>query len=589
MSANPIENNTTPKTTGSLEEVFRHHLGEEAAVPPRPVLWDQIDNSLLIRQNETYRRRLVATRWVAAASLLLATLAGTGWWAGRTNVPGGATIATSGQRVVTGTQAGRVNAPAAPGRKRVAGHSNAALAANSPAASTDGAALLGKAASNNGTSTTPKSDAGISYNQRSAIKNRAAMAAATHNKYSGFSSASTARYAVGNGSIPSSAAQNGLALNGRTAATGTAAAVVANETSAPVVNSVLVTARSEEQASNQPAGRVLAAADVAGTATGAAAGTSAAIGGGTAGAVSSGATATSSLAATTTSAATVAPEEMGLLAARQPSLSLANATTLPNGLTTVPVGDLPAATDAHRWHYGASYTVGVFNPNANFSRAGIAPEFDYDRGPAFGTDSPTLTEAAATEYRNNLRPGLSQRIALLATRQLRGHWSLSTGAEFTQATAQSASSSSFVGEQLFDLGQAGTTRPLHTTNFRYRMASIPLEMRYANPAKRGWSLYGRLGGVVTALLGVRSDVQGDPEATRTYSIASTGGPYRRVMGSLRGAAGTQFRTSTGKWAFTVGPMAEIGLVALNAHPVERYFAQNHPYSFGLEAGVEFGR
>ncbi|WP_460504252.1 hypothetical protein, partial [Hymenobacter agri] len=76
MSANPIENNDTPKTTGSLEELFRHHLGEEAAVPPRPMLWDQIDNSLLIRQNEQYRRRLVATRWVAAASLLLASLAG---------------------------------------------------------------------------------------------------------------------------------------------------------------------------------------------------------------------------------------------------------------------------------------------------------------------------------------------------------------------------------------------------------------------------------------------------------------------------------------------------------------------------------
>ena len=331
---------------------------------------------------------------------------------------------------------------------------------------------------------------------------------------------------------------------------------------------------------------MLAAADVAGTT---AAGASAVAGGSTAGALGSGVASTSSLATTTASAATVAPEEMSLLAARQSSLSLANASTLPNGLTTVSVEDLPAAADAHRWHYGASYTAGVFNPNVNFSRAGVESEFDYDRGPAFGTDSPKLSEVAATEYRNNLRPGLSQRIALLATRHLRGHWSLSTGAEFTQATAQSASSSSFVGEQLFDLGQAGTNRPLHTTDFRYRMASIPLEVRYSNPVKRGWSLYGRLGGVVTALLGVRSDVEGDPEATRTYSIASTGGPYRRVMGSLRGAAGTQFRTSSGKWALTVGPVAEIGLVALNAHPVQSYLAQSHPYSFGLEAGVEFGR
>ena len=95
MSANPIDENTTPKTTGSLEELFRHHLGQEAAVSPRPMLWDQIDNSLLIRQNESYRRRLVATRWVAAASLLLATLAGTGWWAGRTGLVGSPEMATT--------------------------------------------------------------------------------------------------------------------------------------------------------------------------------------------------------------------------------------------------------------------------------------------------------------------------------------------------------------------------------------------------------------------------------------------------------------------------------------------------------------
>src|SRR6476469_7547853 len=104
MSANPLENNSTPKTTGSLEELFRHHLGEEAAVPPRPMLWDQIDNSLLIRQNEQYRRRLVATRWVAAASLLLATLAGTGWWAGRTGLVGSPEMATVNSPAANGQQ-----------------------------------------------------------------------------------------------------------------------------------------------------------------------------------------------------------------------------------------------------------------------------------------------------------------------------------------------------------------------------------------------------------------------------------------------------------------------------------------------------
>ena len=589
MSANPIENNPTPKTTGSLEELFRHHLGEAAAVPPRPMLWDQIDNSLLIRQNETYRRRLVATRWVAAASLLLATLAGSGWWASRTEGLSDAEMAANRQRAAMGSPAGRATIAATLGLKDVAGQSNASLAANRPAAGTKGAALSGKASGNNGTSSS--ADATAAATRGVVATNRAVVAAATHSKYTGFGPASAARYSAGNYSASSSASQNGSASDGRTAATGTVAAVATSETLAAAATSAAAQARFDEQSSNertlnQHSGRMLAAAGVAGTT---AAGTSAVIGGGsTAGAMSSGVAATPSLAATAISAATVATEEMSLLATRPTALSLADATTLPDGLATVPVENLPAI-DAHRWHYGASYAAGVFNPNVDFSRAGIAPEFDYNRGPAFGTDSPALTEVAATEYRNNLRPGLSQRIALLATRHLRGHWSVSTGAEFTQATAQSASASSFVGEQLFDLGQAGTNRPLHTTDFRYRMASIPLEVRYNNPVKRGWSLYGRLGGVVTALLGVRSDVQGDPEATRTYSIASTGGPYRRVLGSLRGAAGTQFRTSTGKWAFTMGPVADIGLVALNAHPVQSYFAQSHPYSFGLEAGVEFGR
>jgi len=36
-------------------------------------------------------------------------------------------------------------------------------------------------------------------------------------------------------------------------------------------------------------------------------------------------------------------------------------------------------------------------------------------------------------------------------------------------------------------------------------------------------------------------------------------------------------------------MAEIGLVSLNAHPVQSYLAQSRAYSFGIEASVEFGR
>lgn len=301
------------------------------------------------------------------------------------------------------------------------------------------------------------------------------------------------------------------------------------------------------------------------------------------------ATIETALAAATGATAGAAAAQVDLLTAHPAALSMTEPGTLPQGLAALTLADeAPVATDAHRWHYGASYSASVFNPNIDFSRAGIEPKYDYNQSPGFGTQSPALTEVAAAQYRENLRPGLSQRIALLASRHLAGHWSLRTGAEYTQANAQSASTLAFVGEQLPDVGQS-IAAPRQATNFRYQLASVPVEVRYDNPVKRGWSIYGHLGGVVSALLGVRSDVTGSPEATRTYSIASGGMPYRRVMGSVRGGAGAQFRTNTGKWAFAIGPVAEIGLVSMNAHPVQSYFAQPRPYSFGMEAALEFGR
>ncbi|WP_210513601.1 porin family protein [Hymenobacter terricola] len=578
MSINPIDENATPKTTGSLEELFRHHLGEEAAVPPRPMLWDQIDNSLLIRQNEIYRRRLTATRWVAAASLLLATLAGTGWWSIRDSRLGGTDMATTSE-------------PAGSQTRSIGGNNNGATAGNSPRPNTMGYRADGATASvaAAGSANTAASEL---LGQRNATgsstysASRSGVAATMAVRRPGFGSA-----AVRGG------LETGLATTGPNGAgtIGTSPAgpialqtanTTTNITSQPITASATQTPAAEHatvSAAAKTAGQAFASRESA-TAT-AAASTAATNGAAAGGPLASTATAAPA-ASLTSAAAVVAPEQMSLLAARSAALDLAKATALPNGLAPLPLPEPEAAVDAHRWHYGASYTASVFNPNVNFSRAGIAPEYGYN--PALGAGSPALTEAAATQYRQNLRPGLSQRIALLATRHLTGHWSLGTGVELSQATARSASSTAFVGEQLLDLGQS-STGPMHTTGFRYRLASIPVEVRYTNPVKRGWSLYGRLGGVVSALLGARSDVEGNPEATRTYSIASAGMPYRRVLGSLRGGAGAQFRTGTGNWALTLGPVAEIGLTSMNAHPAQSYFAQSHAYSFGLEAGMEFGR
>ena len=596
MSANPIDKNPTPDSTGSLEDLFRHHLGEEAAVPPRPLLWDQIDNSLLIRQNETYRRRLVATRWVAAASLLLATLAGTGWWATRyagsgspdvatTSRPTGGSTATSAG--TTGIEnsypAGRIAAPVPTATSPTATSPTVASGAATSMDGVVGDAIAGSTAASGRSTPTVAVGATGRYTGFGVGAGRAGLAGdvATSSRKSG-------RGSVARATRGTAAPTGPDAFGGRAAFAARSPQNTADAKIGAKIDATAATEAADATTGYPAAARSLAtsrALAVGSAATAAPVITTTATSG-----LTTGATAIGPLvAAAPTTTAGAAAGEVGLFAAHPAALSLATPAPLPNGLATLA---LPAETDpltlpaTRKWRYGASYTAGAFNPNINFSRADIGSEYAYN--PALGANSPALTEAAAAQYRENLRPGLSQRLALLATHHLAGHWSLRTGAELTQATARSESTSGFVGEQLYDLGPY-STGPRRTTNFRYRLASIPVELRYANSAKRGWSLYGRLGGVVSALLGVRSEVAGNPEATRTFSFLSAGTPYRRILGSLRGGAGVQFRPGTDNWAFTLGPVAEFGLVPFNAHPAQSYLAQSLPYSFGVEAGMEFGR
>jgi hypothetical protein len=511
------------------------------------MLWDQIDNSLLVRQNETYRRRLTATRWVAAASLVLASLAGTGWWAHRASDMAGTEVATATERSATSG----ANSSVA---------STSASAGNGSRLNTMGA----EDATSNASTGAASASAEGSY--RAGAQGTLAN---TPTRNSGFGPASVRSGLERNLTGPTTAqdGRNGVADESSVVAAPQSGAATMAYTSSPNYG----------PRSSQSAGSVAAG-----------------LGGNDGNAALSSITDETSVLATASGVAAVSAsavagaEPTGLLTTRTAALSLANPVAVPSGLAalSLPEAESVPAIDAHKWRYGVSYTAGGFNPNINFSRKGI--ESDYGYNPALGADSPALTEAAAAQYREHLRPGFSQRVALLATRRLTGRWSVRTGAELSQATAQSASSLSFLGEQLPDLGQS-IASTMRTTDFRYRLASLPMEVRYDNPVKRGWSLYGRLGGVMSALLGVRSEVEGEPEATKTYSIASAAGPYRRVLGSLRGGVGAQFRPGTGNWAFSLGPVGELGLVPLNAHPAQSYLAQSRPYSFGVEAGVEFGR
>ena len=285
--------------------------------------------------------------------------------------------------------------------------------------------------------------------------------------------------------------------------------------------------------------------------------------------------------------ATVDSQSLDLMNAKAVALqSATNRNLVPNSLATLALPATVVLPPVRKWQYGVSYAASAFNPNINFSREGGAADFDYN--PALGPDSPKLTEAAAREYSQHLESGLGHRLTLRATRRLGGRWAVSTGLELARNAATSATSASFLGEQVPDFGQVAG-QPLRPTSFSYRSAGIPVELRYANPVKRGWSGYGRVGAAVSALFSVRGEVEGQPEATRTYSLRSANDAYRKVQTNLRGGAGVQFRPAVGSWAFTLGPTAEIGLLSLNGHPAQNFLHQSRAYSVGVEVGVEIGR
>ncbi|RZK62350.1 MAG: hypothetical protein EOO59_02790 [Hymenobacter sp.] len=539
-----------PPPKGSLEELFRHHLleSEAAAMPPRPLVWEHLDNSLLLAQNEKYRRRLLAYRWGMAASLLLATLAGGGWW--------------HSQQAATATLA-RTPAPREAARRAVAG----AVAATSPAVTTAQPATLASAQR-------PAESAAVGAASRAAPLPTGQEALA----YSGPANSRLAAVGFAAGTLaqrgqakPSARAQAyATAGHPNQLAGGTypmAGASPAHQlaSSSPNGHAIAATATSSFVELPGAALPVDHAAERAGEALAAAA-----------------------------TPPELAAGRLGeaLLATRFAALAVGPATGLPAELAPKELPP-PSPTLLRRWRYGAEYAISAFQPNIDFNRNPT------DYSSALGLNTVSLTRAAAAEYRANLRSGLGQRLTLRATRWLGGHWSLSTGLEVTQQEAHSATSAAFTGEQLPDVSTASfnpgatssslyVSRDLHESSFRYRSAGVPLELRYDNQAKPGLSFYGRLGAIVTALLSVRSEVAGNSEATRTYSLTSASTPYRRLTALLRGSAGVRYRPAGRTWGLNVGPTAEAGVQSLNAETDRSFLQQRRPYSVGIEAGIEFG-
>ncbi|MDO7885014.1 outer membrane beta-barrel protein [Hymenobacter cheonanensis] len=527
---------TPPK--GSLEDLFRHHLleSEAAAVPPRAQVWEQVDNRLLLAQNEKYRRRLVAYRWAMAASLLLASLAGGGWWRSQQGAAPAGTLAQAT------TQPGGQPELATTRSAQLAGSGAApATAPLSPAAAV-------ATATRSLSSTNPSAIDQTATLSASALiaraHARAAQPAATfyYAKRASHAQAETSPVgsSVGFGSVP-------LAAGEPASATESAARL------ATLADSQGASSHSASRPAHEAPAELLPATTAAASQTLALA-----------------------------EARSVASE--AALATRRASLATLTA-GLPPRLPEVAVAPGPPLELARRWQYGLAYSASAYQPNIDW----VKPVTAYNL--ALGFTSASLTRSAAAEYRENLRPGLGQRLSLWATRRLgNGRWSLRTGLEVAQNTATSASSVAFVGEQVADLNytQASQHR-LQRTSYRYRSVSVPAELRYGNPAKTGFSFYGRVGAFVSALLNVRSEVDGTPEAGRTYTLQSGSTPYRPYSGGLRGGAGMQYRPAGHQWSLNFGPVAELGILSLNADPSQDFWGQQRPYSFGLEAGMELGR
>jgi hypothetical protein len=542
---------TPPK--GSLEDLFRFHLleSEAAAVAPRPQVWEQVDNSLLLAQNEKYRRRLAAYRWAVAASLLLASLAGGGWWQSQRQAP------------TTGTLAQATTPPADQPGLATARRAATAPLLNSTQASANAALAAGATIASSSPSTAYPS----AIDPTATLLASAPSAAANRQRRGTQAGTLMAQARIGN-QVRSRHVPGSYPPAGDASVAGTGYWVRHSlrqpaDNPAPTAANQLddlaaATLATQKQFGGQPLGEEQALAQL--------------------------------LAPTSAALAAASPEATAeaTLASRLASLTSATA-ALPASLAEVAVAPGPPLETTRRWQYGASYSASAYNPNIEWAKSPVIA-----KSASIVTTPPpaSFTRSVAAEYRDNLHAGLGQRLSLWATRRLgNGRWSLRTGIELAQNTATSASSVAFVGEPVADLSylNAGYAPQMQRTSYRYRSVSVPAELRYANPLKTGFSFYGRIGAMLTALLNVRSEVEGTPEATRTYSLTSSSTPYRHVSAGLRGGAGMQYRPAGHQWSLNFGPVAEMGILSLNADPSQDFWSQQRPYSFGLEAGMEIGR
>lgn len=540
MATSAPNNTPDPRPTGDLEHLFRQKFAE-AEVAPRASLWEQLDHELLVQQNETYRRRLLGYRWAAAASLLL--LAGGGTWfsfqpnatspAAQTGLAATNGVAPAERESASGSSVGIYAGPGSAARRGISAYnSQGAVAASSNSRQQAGAARAGSSA----TAEAATNDLGSRVQDLLSLgRGRSTAVAGSGERSLGLNAGQRSRSTLGSDllqdgySLTSSSSGAPAAFGSALAAGNGADALMARTVSLP--GGLAGPGRPEML---QPV-----------------------------------------------------PQAAGLLAALPEEAAL-------------PEDDEPQTAKPRRWKLNAAYAASAFNPNANFAK-GTATSSSVNYADLSSIrSSGDAYDAAAAEYRDKLQAGLGQRVSLTADYSLNDNWALAAGLAVAQQEATSATSWYFLDGKstaaafYSAMPSAGNNvpprynMPLRNVNYRYRTASLPVSVRYTTNARQGWSIYAKLGAAVNVLLGSRTELEGVPEATRVYSLASADSPYRKVLASLHSGAGVRFQPAAASWSLALGPDLEAGLTTLNANPSQSLLRQGRPYAIGMEASVEFG-
>lgn len=526
-----------PRPTGDLEYLFRQKLGE-AEVAPRLQLWEQLDHDLLVQQNETYRKRLLVHRWVAAACVLL--LLSAGGWLGLQQLQPSTSPGLAGTTAANRTAAGY--SATATGRGTTTAQTGSLAASESDrvgqanAEMSTAAGPLGEASSANRLLAALSQPGGSSMEQGVYTREQLVGAGAS----AGFANTFTRS---GSGSPVF-------------AAYAPAATVGSHGTEANASTWDLLAARAARLGS--ALGRL-------------------------------------------THPDTLKPS----LLATPPMLAAVTPPMEEEEKKKIALGG---------WRFGGSHAVSAFNPNINFAQASAQTTTSAINNLNFLDSRGVQTvayEAGAAEYRQNLRAGVGQRVALTAARAAGKHWVLLAGVEAAEYRASSETSFSSVAQsETAFAGRATTaayqmapnsfsnsaayardavayTATPRATTYRYRTVGVPVAARYGSQ-KTGVSLYAKVGAAVDLLLGSRVEVANETAATREYSLNTAESPYRQVIATVRGGGGVQYRPAGATWAILAGPTAEAGLTTLNRDPAQALLRRSRPYMVGIEASVEFG-